>query len=76
MFEDSIKSKVTFTHAQYDENGNQTVHIERSLFDDEAEFLPTILNEFRYFLQGMTFSYVENIVAVDDEGGEVGSTES
>jgi len=63
MWDEEIKNKITFTYRSYDKNGDQTAFIERSLNGDETDYLPNILLAFQYFLHGLTFTYVDEVVA-------------
>lgn len=60
----------------YSENTQTTdIRVERSIKGEEAQFLNRVLAEFKYFLQSVGFTYVENIVAVDTEGDEISSSD-
>lgn len=60
-------NEITFSYYEYDEQGCKT-HVLRTLRGEDAEYLPTILREFAYFLQGMTFTYVNGVSAHSDSG--------
>lgn len=70
------KTSITFTYKTIDENGNTTTYIERSLYDDNAEGLCKILEEFTYFLNGLTYTYVDSVVAQTTGGNEISSLEA
>lgn len=67
---DGYRTVIRFTYDQYDDEGNPIARVERVLRDDQAEFLPSILNCFLLFLQGMTYTYVDDVVAFSDKGTE------
>lgn len=74
--EDFARSpSITFTYRNYDDKGNPTVTIERSIHGDDTDFLPNLMREFLYFLNGMTFTYVNEIVAKNSDGKEISSSE-
>lgn len=64
---------ITFSYKLYDDEGRAVSSVTRTIRNDDAEYLPSILSAFVYFLQGMTFTYVENVVAVSDKGTEYSS---
>lgn len=72
--DDTPDTTITFTYKSVDKNGNTTTYLERSLHDDNTETLPAILQEFVYFLNGMTYTYVDNVVAVKFDGTDVASS--
>ena len=76
MWDDNneITTSVMFTYRSYDSDGNQTGYIERTLYNEEAESLPNIIEMFHCFLLGMTFTYVDSVSALNDEGVELAST--
>jgi hypothetical protein len=59
-------SSITFTYRSYDDKGTPTAFIERSLHGENTDYLPNILREFMYFLHGLTFTYVNEVVAQSD----------
>jgi hypothetical protein len=71
MLDEELKNSVTFTYRSYDSNGNLDAYVERSIHGENAESLATVLDTFRYFLHGMTFTYVENVAALDDNGEDI-----
>lgn len=77
-FDDDEMDRVVirFTYNQYDDEGNTVARVERIIRNDEAEYLPSILSAFRYFLQGMTYTYIDNVVAVSEKGKEFSSEDS
>jgi len=68
------KPRVTFIFEDFDDEGNPTSRIERRLIGNDTEYLPNLLREFHYFLMGMTYTYVDEIIAKKDFG-DVSSTE-
>lgn len=76
MFEDDddriSPNEITFSYWEYDKHGTK-VQVIRTLRGPETETLPNILREFSYFLNGLTFTYVDKIVAVKDDGRETSS---
>jgi acetylornithine deacetylase/succinyl-diaminopimelate desuccinylase-like protein len=71
------RSYVEFTYVGYDPvTGSRSAEITRRVEGESAEYLPPLLEAFMYFLQGMTFTYVDNVVAVKSSGGEVAATEA
>ena len=62
------KPRITFIYEDFDEDGNTTTRIERRVTGHETEYLPNILREFHYFLMGLTFTYVDEIVAKKEHG--------
>lgn len=69
------RTEVNFSYTQRDENGNVVATVERTVTDDNAEYLPTILEAFMYFLQGMTFTYIDNVIATSETGTEHSAVE-
>jgi len=63
--------EVTYTVNSYDDDGNITRSVEVS-FQSEG-YLVDYLANFQAFLQGCTFGYVENVIAIKDDGEEVGT---
>lgn len=68
------KNNVVLIYNAYDAKGNRTVRIERKVWGDDCEMLPTVLTEMTYFLNGMTFTYVDGLVAMND-GEDVAMSE-
>ena len=66
MWDDKQQNSITFTYRSYDDEGNQTAYVERALHGEDGEYLPNLLREFLYFLHGMTFTYIEEVVAHSD----------
>jgi hypothetical protein len=60
-----------FTFGMYDDDDGdyRAVNIE-----GQAETVPEVLELFLSFMQGCTYSYVNQIVAVYDNGKEVGTS--
>jgi len=69
----SDRTVITFSYNQYNDEGRKIASVTRTIRDDEAEFLPNILEAFKYFLQGMTFTYVEAVAVETTEGNEITS---
>ena len=57
------KSYVEFKYVGYDDKGNDLVEITRRVIGEDAECLSNILGEFKFFLHGMTFNYVDEVTA-------------
>lgn len=51
------------------------VEVKRTLAGENAEMLPRILEEFHYFLSGMTFNYITKIEAHTEAGSVFSSTD-
>lgn len=74
--------QITFSYTDYTNDGDDifsptahSVKIKRSLHGENAEHLPRILQEFHYFLQGMTFNYIQEIEAHTTAGNSFSSLE-
>jgi hypothetical protein len=67
--ENKPRTILTFSYKSYNEGGELTSHIERSLHDDKNEFLPDVLQEFLYFLNGLTYTYID-VISCQKFGGE------
>lgn len=72
---DFDRTVIRFSYNTYDDNGDIVARVERTIRNDDAEYLPSILEAFMYFLQGMTFTYVDNVVAVHESGKETSAVE-
>lgn len=59
--------KYTFRREYTDLHG-QTKTVEHTI---EGETLPEILEDFLYFLNGCSFSYVKDLIFVKEDGSEV-----
>lgn len=68
--DDTDRAVITFTYKQYDDEGRTIASVTRTIRNDDVDFLPNILNAFMLFLNGMTFNYVEDVVAVTNTGNE------
>ena len=68
--ESENRTVIKFSYETYDDEGRTLASVTRTIRDEDAEYLPSILEAFMYFLQGMTFTYVENVVAVGQDGNE------
>lgn len=68
--DDTDRAVITFTYKQYDDEGRSIASVTRTIRNDDVDFLPNILNAFMLFLNGMTFNYVEDVVAVSSSGKE------
>lgn len=73
---------ITFTYTDYTNEDEDifaptahSVKIKRSLHGENAEHLPRILQEFHYFLQGMTFNYIAEVEAHTTAGNSFSSQE-
>ena len=76
MFDDydtHERTVIRFMYDHYDDEGKRISRVERVIRNDDAEFLPSILEAFQLFLQGMTFTYVENVVVTTENGNEISS---
>lgn len=69
------RNEITFMFNQYDEEGRNIARVTRTIRNEDAEYLPSILEAFMYFLQSMTFTYVDNVVAVHESGKETSAVE-
>jgi hypothetical protein len=69
------KDYVEFKCVQFDSKGERITTIQRFVRGEDTEYLPNLLTAFAYFLQGMTFSYVSGVVAVDKNGEDTASSE-
>jgi hypothetical protein len=79
MFEDneydySPKSYVEFRYVSRNERGEEDAKIIRKLHGEDCEYLPKLLEAFHYFLMGMTFTYVDGVVAVNQKGDDCASS--
>lgn len=74
-YENGKKDYIKFECVQFNSKGEKTTHILRFVRGEETEYLPNILREFHYFLQGMTYSYVTGIAAYKAGGEDVASSE-
>ncbi len=72
-YETHERTVIRFMYDHYDDEGKRIARVERVIRNDDAEFLPSILEAFQYFLQGMTFTYVENVVVTTEDGNEISS---
>jgi|TARA_B100000902_G_C26952437_1_gene736498 hypothetical protein len=63
--------EVTFRVENYDDEGNVIGYTEH-VFQTEGCLYDMVTN-FKDFLRGMSFSYVDSVIAVKDDGQEVGS---
>lgn len=75
MWDDSNKNYVEFRYCTYDEDGEPLVSISRRVVGDDTDFLPNVLREFSYFLHGMTFTYVNEVIAKSGKGEEIASSD-
>jgi hypothetical protein len=57
------QNNVVLIYNSYDEKGKRTARIERKIWGDDCEGLITLLTQMTYFLQAMTFTYVDGLVA-------------
>lgn len=73
--ENTVRTVISFNYKQYDDEGRTISSVTRTIHNDDAEYLPSILEAFMYFLQGMTFTYVDNVVAVHESGKETSAVE-
>jgi hypothetical protein len=60
------KNTISFVYRSYDKQGRMTAEIERQLHGDDTEYLPNILLTFQYFLHGLTFTYINEVIACSD----------
>lgn len=61
-------SFIEFRAVFKDTDGNTTSEVYRRLYDGDTEYLPNILREFHHFLYGLTFTYVDEVIAKSDKG--------
>jgi|LakMenEpi03Aug12_release.lakeMendotaPanAssembly.Ray.scaffolds.fasta_scaffold4605891_1 hypothetical protein len=73
--DDMSRTVVRFSYENFDDEGNVVASVTRTIRDEDAEYLPSILEAFMYFLQGMTFTYVDNVVATHESGAESSAVE-
>ena len=59
---------IEFKYISHDDKGNRNAVIKRMLLGEQTEYLPNVLQAFVYFLNGMTFTYIDTIVAVGKDG--------
>lgn len=69
-------SVIELRYVSYDKNGNREADIVRRLHGEQTEYLPNVLNAFHLFLLGMTYTYVDQVVAVKSGGSEASSIEA
>lgn len=69
------KDYVEFKCVQFNDKGERTTTIQRFVRGEDTEYLPNLLTAFAYFLQGMTFSYVTGISALDKNGEDISCSE-
>lgn len=78
-FDDGISDKtyttISFDFRRYEGGQFLEAEVQHNLRNDKAEYLPHILDAFKQFLNGMGFTYVEEIVAVKGNGEETTSAE-
>lgn len=74
-YEFGKKDYVKFESVQYNAKGEKVAHVQRYVRGDDTEYLPNLLREFHYFLQGLTYSYVTGISAYKADGEDVASSE-
>jgi len=74
-YENGKKNYVEFKCVQFNADGERTATIQRFVRGEDTEYLPNLLTEFAYFLQGMTFSYINGVVAVDRKGEDISCSE-
>jgi uncharacterized membrane protein YecN with MAPEG domain len=63
MFDDSVKNYIEYKYVTYTDDGDVLTEVRRRIFGDDTEYLPNILREFTYFLHGLTFTYIDEVVA-------------
>lgn len=68
MYDEKLKNHVRFDFVSYDDDGDITSSVTRTLYGDDCEYLTKLLQEFTYFLQGMTYSYVAGVAALNADG--------
>lgn len=70
------KTTISFEYRRYAGDYEQLeMDVSRYIRNEQAEFLPQILDAFKQFLVGIGFTYVEEVVAVKETGGECSSAE-
>lgn len=55
--------------------GHLETEVTHYLRNDQTEYLPHLLDAFKQFLNGLGYTYVEEIVATHQSGGESSSAE-
>lgn len=68
LFDEDRKSYLRFEYVTYNDEGGETARVARALYGEDCEHLDSVLQEFTYFLQGMTYSYVAGVAALDEDG--------
>jgi hypothetical protein len=72
LFNESLpRVEMSFTYVMRDEDDDVITRVERTIKNEDAEFLGNILSEFRFFLWQMTFNYVENVIVTTEGGNEI-----
>jgi hypothetical protein len=72
LFNESLpRVEMSFTYVMRDEDDDVITRVERTIKNEDAEYLNNILSEFRYFLWQMTFNYVENVIVTTEGGNEI-----
>lgn len=69
-YNDKDRVLIRFDYVLRDDEGRTISTVQRAIRGEEAEYLPEILNAFRLFLQGMTFTYIDNVIATSEAGIE------
>lgn len=72
---EKIYSKIAFEFRRYENGERLEAEVNHYLRNDKAEYLPHILDAFKQFLNGIGYTYVEEIVATHESGGESSSAE-
>lgn len=75
--DDHLRSatRIGFEYRRFDDEGRIEAEVSNYLRNDQAEYLPHILDAFKQFLNGMGYTYVEEIYAVKANGEETSSAE-
>lgn len=72
LFEgETFNRRITMSYEEYDDKGNITAQVKRCLIDDDTELLDYVVGEMLYFLHGMTFTYVTQLVPKGANGDEI-----
>lgn len=76
-FDDNSETRtvVRFSYETFDDEGRTIASADRTIRNEDAEYLPSILEAFMFFLQSMTFTYVDNVVATHESGAESSAME-
>lgn len=69
--DDSNEPVIEFSYRSNVDGNSHTVEMRMT---KDTEYYPRILDQFKYFLQSMGFNYIDGIVALDEKGKELKSS--